>query len=156
MQKEKTLPSIKNNITIGFLPNYFKKIGIGILILFFVPSLIIKLLDVSLFTQNRVFFRELTTSVFILGLFFIAWSKEKIENNEIELLRYKAFALAFFIAVLSVLFAPLTDLLFGGSEGGSKSTSVILQMLMIYLLIFYITKKARPKEVTTELREEHS
>jgi hypothetical protein len=146
MQTEKTLPSIKNNITIGFLPNYFKKIGIGMLILFFIPALIIKLLDVSFYTQNRIFFREISTSVFILGLFFIAWSKEKNENNEIQLLRYKAFAVSFFFAVFRVLLTPLTDLLFGESVGDTKPTDVILNMLFIYLFIFYITKKARPKE----------
>jgi len=148
MQKEKSLPSIKNNITVGFLPNYFKKIGIGILVLFFIPSLIIKLLDVSFFTQNRIFFRELTTSVFILGLFFIVWSKEKIENNDIQLLRFKAFAVSFFFAVFRVLLTPFIDFLFGDSVGDTKPTDVILNMLMIYLFIFYITKKARPKETS--------
>lgn len=146
MQNEKTLPSIKNNITSGFLPNYFKKIGIGILVLFFIPSLIIKLLDVSFYTENWIFFRELTTSVFIIGLFFIAWSKEKNENNDIQLLRYKALAVSFFFAVFRVLLTPLIDFIFGESVGDTKPTDIILNMLMIYLFLFYITKKARPKE----------
>lgn len=146
MQTEKSLPSIKNNFTIGFLPNYFKKIGIGILILFFIPALILKFLNVSFFIENRLLFRELTTSIFILGLFFIAWSKEKIENNDIQLLRYKAFAVSFFFAVFRVLLTPLTDFLFGESVGDTKPTDVILNMLMIYLFVFYLTKKARPTE----------
>ena len=146
MQNEKSLTSIKNNITVGFLPNYFKKIGIGLLVLFFIPALIFKLADISYYTENRIFFRELTTSVFILGLFFIAWAKEKNENNEIQLLRYKAFAVSFFFAVFRVLLTPFIDFLFGESVGDTKPTDVILNMLMIYLFIFYITKKARSKE----------
>jgi hypothetical protein len=149
MQNEKILPFTNDKFQIGIFPNYFKRIGIGILILFFIPALIFKLLDVSFYTQNKILYRELATCVLIMGLFFIAWSKEKSENNHIHLLRYKALAIAFFFAVFIGLLTPLTDLLFGKSVEDAKPTNVILNMLMIYLVFFYLSKRARPGETNT-------
>lgn len=141
MQNEKSLSASKDKFHIGIFPNYFKKIGISILILFFIPALFFKLLDVSFYFQYKIFFREFSTSVLILGLFFIAWSKEKSDSSYIHLLRYRALAIAFFFSIGGVLIAPLTDFVFEISVGDNKATDFAINMLLIYLFVFYITKK---------------
>jgi hypothetical protein len=146
MQNEKTLSVTKDKFQIGIFPNYFKKIGISILILFFFPALIFKLLDLSSYIQYKILLSEITTPVFIVGLFFIAWSKEKSENSYIHLLRYRALAIAFSFSVGWVLIAPLTDFLFEISVGDNKATDVVINMLLIYLFVFYITKKVPQPE----------
>ncbi|MGZ5246983.1 MAG: hypothetical protein ACXWV5_08100 [Flavitalea sp.] len=144
METDKRLNALQSKFVIPLFPNYFKKIGIGILVLFFVPALIFKLTDNQFYLEYKQIFRQLTTSVFILGLFLIVWSKEKAENQFTQMLRYRALALTFLIAVFHVLLSPVIDLFFNDPLVDNKAIDVILNMLMVYLFIFYLTRKAVP------------
>ncbi len=111
-----------------FLPNKFRIYG-WIIILFgvilgitrFYFGIKMKILDIKVFAVYSKYFEtnyfklidnhvseELTALLLLVGLFFISFTKEKIENDSIAELRYKSLILTFYIntalVALSFLF----------------------------------------------------
>ena len=65
----------------ALLPKYFKKIGLLLMILAFVPAVVVKSMNIEMVQSQKELFRVLTLNVFILGLLFVTWSKDKIEDE---------------------------------------------------------------------------
>lgn len=133
----------ETNKKAGLLPNYFKKIGIAVMLLAFVPAVIAKAKNIQLTAANKEFYSLLTINALILGVFFIAWTKDKVEDEMTIALRLKAIAWSFSIAVLGVITKPLVDLLFNDPITDLKSQQLVLSMLFCYLLMFFFLKKSR-------------
>ncbi|HTN19336.1 MAG TPA: hypothetical protein VL125_02630, partial [Pelobium sp.] len=53
------------------LPIYFKKVGLVIMILAFVPAIIVKSMNVELMQTQKELFRVFTLNAFILGLLLV-------------------------------------------------------------------------------------
>lgn len=123
------------------LPFYWKKIGLGVMVLAFVPAAIVKMLHVDILPANKELFRLFTMNAFILGLLLVAMAKERVENERMMALRRKAMAGALVTAVLLVLIKPLVDLLFKEPVGDMKSQEFVVGMLFAYLLLYYLQKK---------------
>ena len=132
----------KKNKT-GLLPNYFKKVGMAVMILAILPALIIKLIDIQIAQAQKNLFKLMTMNVFILGLLFVAWAKDKVEDELTIMLRLKSMGFAFILAVLSVVMKPLTDVLFKDTLGDFKAQELVLSMLFVYLIMYYLQKKGR-------------
>ena len=133
--------SVKKELVL--LPQYFKKIGIIVMILSFVSALIIKSRYADMIQLERDLFRVFALNALILGLFFIAWSKDKIEDEMIIAIRYKAMAWTFSFVVLYVIVSPIVDLFFNGPERILSSQQVVMSMLFSYLIMYYVQKMKR-------------
>src|SRR5690242_8367103 len=97
----------------GILPRYFKKIGFIVMILSFVPALVVfKLMSIHMIQSQKDLFRIFSFNAFILGLFFIAWSKEKVEDEMIFAIRLRSMAWSFIFVVFYLIIHPISDLLF--------------------------------------------
>src|SRR6476646_4096201 len=89
----------KQRSDVGLLPNQFKKVGIAVMLLAVVPAVIIKVIHLPLTPSNKEVVRLLTMNAFILGLLFIAWAKDRVEDELTVQIRLKAMSWAFLWAV---------------------------------------------------------
>lgn len=90
------MASKKQNITgAGLLPAYFKKIGIVIVLITIVPVIVFKALNIEFIQAQKKTFEQFMVIPFILGLFFVAWAKDKFEDEMSLLLRLKAIGFSF-------------------------------------------------------------
>ena len=84
------------------LPIYFKKIGLAVMIVAFVPAVIVKSMNVEVIQSQKELLRVCTLDAFILGLLFVALSKDKVEDEMTVAIRLKAMAFTFIWAVVYV------------------------------------------------------
>ena len=123
----------------GFLPNYFIRIGIAVLIFFvlFFPAGMV-------FEQSIPVKKEIIAGValdgIILGLLLICLSKSKIEDELIQLLRLKAFARAFIFGAAYVFAVTISSLVMKDELPITPHSLIILELVM-FNFFFEISKK---------------
>jgi hypothetical protein len=126
------------------LPSFYKNIGLGLLVISFIVLTILKFID-----EEDLWVRPALKQAMLIGLLIISLSKEKIEDELIESLRSKSYALAFIIGVLYTLFQPLAnyivDLFLGKQDGPTEIgyVQVLLFMLLIQVGFFELLKRNR-------------
>ena len=123
------------------LPNYFKKIGIGILVLT-VSFFSLRLFSVLSFGKTLV----LTISIrgVLVSLLILAMSKEKIEDELTAHIRLLSLGLTFIGGVVVVITSPFISMLIGTSgESFQNSSSILVFMLMMYFISFRSHLKKR-------------
>ena len=125
------------------LPNYFKKIGISILILAFLPGIILKLSIIELAVEQKETLKYVCTNFFILGMLLIAWAKNKVEDELTIALRIKSMMLAFLLGVFAVVLKPLSDLLLGLKIADMTAQDDIIGMLFFYFIFYYLQRKRK-------------
>lgn len=125
------------------LPNYFKKIGFIVIFLAFIPAISKKMLDIEILIAQKEVLKVFTLNVLILGFFFVAWSRDKLEDEMTVALRLRSVAFAFAFAVSSVILSPVVDLLFKDPIQESTGQSVVMGMLIMYLIVYYLQKIGR-------------
>lgn len=86
-------------------------------------------------------FSTIVSIVIITGLLCIAGAREKVEDDLIILMRFKAIRLAFLLAILYVIAVPVISLVADYSMPYLQGTNLVIGMLVIYLLTFYFEKK---------------
>jgi hypothetical protein len=115
-------------------PNYFKKIGGGLIIvsiLFrFTPSLHI------LNESCRMFFGEFL----ILGLFFIAISKDKVEDEMSFTFRLNAITRSFSGAVIFFVLRHFQFLIKYGADRDLNAQEVLFLILGSYIFLYFTYK----------------
>jgi len=126
------------------LPNVFKKVGITLFLLSFIGLTIIK------FTENeQLWVRPALKQAMLVGLLVISISREKIEDELIQILRSKSYALAFIIGVIYIMLQPLVNqvvnFILGTSEAPDNMgyVQVLLFMLLIQVGFFEVLKRNR-------------
>lgn len=126
------------------LPHSFKKIGVVIVVLSFVAMTILKFVDVE-----AHWMRPFLKHAMLIGLLVISLAREKIEDELIEILRSKSYALAFIIGVLYTMFQPIAnyivDFILGKQDGPTDIdyVQVLLFMLLIQVGFFELLKRSR-------------
>lgn len=133
----------KKNKKVDLLPKYFKKVGLLLIILLFVCAGVIKYANTEIVHLPKELFRLFSFNVFILGLLFVAWSKDKVEDEMTVSMRLKAMAWTFNWAVLYVIVKPLVDLLFNDPIQDITGQQVVVSMLLVYLIMYYLQKIRR-------------
>ncbi len=134
---------LTNKIKYTLLPVYFKKIGIIVILLSFLPLLFVKTFDIELIHFQKELFKTLTLNILILGLVFIAWSRDKIEDEMTMSIRLSSMAWTFLWAVLLVVIKPLFDFLFYGTGSVFTAQPLVIMMLFYYLFVYYQKKRSR-------------
>jgi len=125
------------------LPLYFKKIGLLVMILAFIPAIIVKSMNVELVQTQKEIFRDFTFNSFILGLLFVAWSRDKVEDEMTVSIRLKAMSWTFIWAVLYVIITPFIAFLFKDLNVRLTGQQVVMSMLFVYLTMYYLQKLGR-------------
>lgn len=125
------------------LPVYFKKIGLALMILAFTPAIVVKSMNVQLAQTQKELFQVFTLNAFVLGLLFVAWSRDKVEDEMTVSIRLKCMYWTVTWAALYVVIIPFIDLLFTDPIGVVSGQQVVLSMLFFYLIMYYLQKKRR-------------
>jgi hypothetical protein len=125
------------------LPNYWKKIGWGLLLISLVLILSTKFLD-----GNFDLLKSILKKAMLIGLLIVTISREKIEDEFIENLRSKSFTLAFILGVIYVLAQPLINyiafLLFKPGKAIFEDLGdfqILWFLLVVYLTAFWSLKR---------------
>jgi hypothetical protein len=129
-------------MAVSLLPNYFKKAGIAVMLLAFATLVIVKTVNVTLSPVSKEVFKLITMNTFILGLLFIAWAREKFEDELTIAIRQKSMIMGFIWGVLYVIIRPFMDMLVKGPIGEVKGQELVLSMLLVYLLMYFVQRKA--------------
>ena len=137
------MESKRNKNEVALLPKHFKKIGLIVMILAFVPAVVVKSMNVEMVQSQKELFRIFTLNAFILGLLFVAWSKDKVEDEMTVAIRLKAMAWTFGWAVLYIIVKPIVDLLFKDPIQDLTGQQVVMSMLFVYLIMYYLQKSGR-------------
>jgi hypothetical protein len=133
----------RNKKDIPLFPGYFKLIGSILILLAIVPAIIfISILDVTWSIPAKELFKTYTYDTFILGLFFIAWSRDKVEDELTFAIRLKSLVFAFFSIIFYVILTPLIDFLLQVNDD-LTARSVVFIMLVEYLGMYYWQKRGR-------------
>jgi energy-converting hydrogenase Eha subunit F len=126
------------------LPHIYKKIGVFIVLLSFIIMIVFKSID-----DEALWIRPFLKHVMLIGLLITSLSREKIEDELIEVLRSKSYALAFIIGVLYTMLQPIAnyivDFIQGKQEGPIEIgyVQVLLFMLLIQVGFFELLKRNR-------------
>ena len=126
---------------VGFVPNYFKKIGVGIILFLIITSVVLHYSKPLTLLPYKETIKQIFRSSFIIGLLLIACARDKFEDEMTGFIRLKALALSFFWAVLYTVIYPIFNFLFNDTQI-LTAENVVVSMLIGYLIMFYIQKKS--------------
>jgi hypothetical protein len=126
------------------LPQRYKRIGFVMVILSFMAISIFKFMS-----DEPLWIGPGLRHTMLLGLLIISLSREKIEDEMIQALRSKSYALAFIIGVGYSMLQPfanyIVDLILGKDDFSSNIgyVQVLLFMLLIQVGFFELLKRTR-------------
>lgn len=129
------------------LPVYFRWIGLGILILAILYPLFIYVFDPEILKTQKETAKMILLSTVNLGLFIIALSRGRNENEATMNLRLRSLVFACILGIVQTVLEPLKDLLVGEPLEDSKSQGLVLMLLLTYLVLFFLQKKALDKSI---------
>ena len=129
------------NKPLNLLPNYFKKIGLGFILASVVFVVSVKISGIHPTAEKKEMMKIISKDVVLLGMMFIAFSKEKDEDELTMLIRMKALASAF---VYIVIFKIVSDV-FGiiDQELIENKNGYFFQMMIWYFFVYYSAKLLR-------------
>lgn len=133
----------KDLMPIRLLPNKFKIWGVVIIVAAIIPAIIIHQTQTSLSPTGKELVKAITFAIFIIGLSFIAWAKDKIEDELTFLIRLKAMAYTFGWTIFYAAFMPFANALVGNGVIEMSSYQLVFTMLLAYLLMYYFQKRKR-------------
>ncbi len=121
------------------LPVYFRKIG-EIMIVILVAALILVRSTGLAYLDKAPAFKMTTSALFIISLFFLAWSKEKEDDEQLRLFRLKAIKVTLFCCV--IYFFVMSSLYTTGIYTAPQIHGMeqIIGLLLIYQLTFKLQK----------------
>src|SRR5690606_23012559 len=90
--------------------------------------------------ENKEIVRTHILNSLILGCLFIAWAREKIEDEMTIMQKTKAFAIGFFYAVVMAMIWPLLNLVFTEPLQELTGQGLALMMLFTHIFTYYLQK----------------
>ena len=130
------------------LPMQFKYLGYFLLfilgILVFFPKLVgyeASILDLLTQAKNPDKASMMFYTILNFGLFLIAWSKERNEDELINLARLKNLVNSFFIGLVVVFLVPFVNMLVQYQMLKISITQLVSGVLIIYLLSFKLQNR---------------
>jgi hypothetical protein len=134
MQKERTLP---------LLPNYWKKIGLTLIALIVVAAICQPYLLPGYEPAGHKNVAAVFSTFSMIGLFFVAFSKDKTEDEMTIRLRLQSLSFAVVASVVTVMIDPIVTILFGDPVTKTNGFNLMMQLLIGYLFLYYIRKAFR-------------
>ena len=126
---------MSKKITTILFPNYFKKIGVGLILLSFIVLVILgyyKLLPN--FPEMK---QQMEKFLFVLGLLFICFSREKNEDELVDRIRMQTLKVTFYYSVLFYLIDLLLPNSFSLDIIHSSFQFITFQLCTYFLVFFW-------------------
>ena len=124
----------------GLLPNYYKLIGMVVIMLAFIAAISMKISNINVTQTSKGFIKLMAANGFILGLLFIAWARDKAEDERNNALQLKSMGFSFILTALFVVVEPVTAVLLKTTPGNSSAQGLIIGMLVFYLVLYHLQK----------------
>jgi len=124
-------------------PRSFKKIGILLTAASIATLIIIKETGIIVEPSQIALFKMVAHSGVFLGLFFIGWSRDKMEDEMTISLRLKSASSAFVFGILYSIISPIVDITFREPIQVLSGSSLLISMLLIHIMTYYILKSNR-------------
>lgn len=122
---------------------HFKKIGVVVMVLSMVPGLIVKTMHIVVMESQKDLLKSLSYSGFLLGLLFIALSRDKVEDELTIHIRITSMQEMFIFAVIYVMIKPLIVWVLQSPFTDVTGQQLVTLMLVGYLISFYLKKLNR-------------
>ena len=122
---------------------HFKKIGVVVMVLSMVPGLIVKTMHIVLMESQKDLLKSLSYSGFLLGLLFIALSRDKVEDELTIHIRITSMQEMLIFAVIYVMIKPLIVWVLQSPFTDVSGQQLVALMLVGYLISFYLKKLNR-------------
>ena len=129
------------NNTAAFFPNHFKKIGLGFILFSIALPLAARFLDFEVDETYKEFYKIFFFNLLILGLFFIAWSKDKFEDEMTMQIRLKAIGFTIMTAVFYMIIRPIVDLILQDPVARMTAQELMMFILFMYILFYKLQKR---------------
>lgn len=141
------------------LPHYFQKVGWGLFIFSFIflVGAMYTFNTLKLFSQNNSHYATLTLYIILfLSALFVAFSKEKIEDEFIQKIRYKSIVITAYVVFLLFL---ILLIMYAFNQSFDIMPRTIftylwlinpLTMFMFYVLIFRVSLFISKNEIKNE------
>ena len=124
------------------LPNYFKKIGIVLIILVIVVMFILKGLNYDFDSIPKGNIKTIAMNLFILGLAFIALAKDKIEDEMHVFLKLKSFHSAFVFGIIFTIIFPIFDIVINDDIQQIPVQQLVIMMLFSQISTYFLLKRS--------------
>ncbi len=129
----------KKQQSLLLLPNYFNRIGFGLLLIS-----IASIAGLIYLSAMDGVAKEITKNGIYLSLILLMLTKDKVEDELTIKLRLQSFAAAFIYGVVNRILNPYTNLFFGKEFlSGEDTDGLILGMIFFYFITFYFLKRKR-------------
>lgn len=129
-----------NNLAV-FFPNRFKKIGLIVAVLPIVLIFLAKQFFPDTPAETKLVIKDLLFNLIILGIFIIAWSRDKVEDEMTMYNRMQALGFVVFTAVLMMIISPLIDLIIQEPFKEMPAKQLMLFILFGYIIFYKIRKR---------------
>lgn len=123
----------------GLFPSYFKFIGLAIIALSFAGALLAK---PYITVDQKPLAKTITINVIIIGLFFIAWTRNKVEDEMSVHLRFQAMALAFLFGIMFCLFHPVVSSFLNDTDLDISGQQLVMTMLLFFIFTYTIKRRS--------------
>jgi hypothetical protein len=127
------------------IPNYFKKIGVALIILVIVVMFILKGLHYDFDTIPKGNIKTIAMNLFILGLAFIALAKDKIEDEMHVFLKLKSFHSAFIFGIIFTIIFPIFDIVINDDIQQIPAQQLVIMMLFSQISTYFLLKRSENK-----------
>lgn len=121
---------------LGFLPRKFKIVGLVTILLSFLLPVTFHLLD--LFPSQQNWKLDISKTLLLIGLFLIAITREKVEDEFVENIRLKSMFFAFVFSIVIYLGNALIPI-FKMQAVSYSGFEVFFEELALYLIFFHLT-----------------
>ncbi len=125
------------------IPHYFRKIGLIITIAAIIIPVIVKLMGINIIHSKKEILKLISIDLFMLGLFFVAFSRDKVEDELTIIIRLRAMSATFCFGIVFAIIYPTTYLVFGDPIEYIEGNKLIIIMLFNYLINYYSLKRNR-------------
>jgi len=127
------------------LPNYFKKIGIILIVLVIVVVFILKGIHYNFDATQKENIKIINMTLINIGLAFIALAKEKIEDEMFVFLKLKSFYGAFFFGIFFTIIYPILDVITNDDIQQIPAQQLVTMMLFSHISTYFLLKRSENK-----------
>jgi len=122
----------------GLLPSYFKIVGLIVIALSFVAAFFMK----SYITADqKPLAKTITINIIIVGLFLIAWTRDKVEDEMSVHLRFQSMAVSFLFGVMYAVFFPVASYFMDGTNLDISGQQLVMAMLIFFIFTYTFKKR---------------
>jgi uncharacterized membrane protein YfcA len=127
------------------VPNYFKKIGIVLIVLVIVVMFILKGIHYNFDATQKENIKIIYMTLINIGLAFIALAKEKIEDEMFVFLKLKSFYGAFFFGIVFTIIYPILDVITNDDIQQIPAQQLVTMMLFSHISTYFLLKRSENK-----------